>query len=310
MKKLLRIIVLIILATCSTSTVMNIVFYAPVNYGVDITPLTVLTQTIAPYTQYVYEHQDRTIPRFFSFCRYKISMQKVMNENGFNQNLEHCFDIDFFLGEVCQSVQTNSNPDAFIVLQQKDFQPTDEAKIMPTIEDDLYYEACIGFSQTLSLENTIDRFSDLLQFREAILETGERWQGGVMWFAVKTSLDPDDVCIGFSGPFSTYFFDSVADYPNIKRVSGVDFVSYRMLFEDSINYLIDHQAEVSHYLGSGIFGPLATIDFHDRLFYARNNGYPCIGFTVYLKGDALRELCADEDVILQSVIQKAIDGIE
>lgn len=301
LKKILFGIVVFIFSVAIINYTLNSIFYYPKNTDTDINTLTILTQTLSPYTQCLYQYVES--PHLFSYSNLNVSLQKIMNENGHNKNLERNYNIKFLFGEVveCQNGAGKIEP---IRLTQQSFLFND--KCNNNIDDDKFYEVQIGLKKTLDLKTL------LIQYQKFInTETlDERAQYGISWFAVKTSDDLETHCIGMAGPFSAYFFDSDPQYPQIKSNSSFDEQEYISLLEESLQYLVENENETMLYLNSGIFGSKVSIDFAERARYISNNGVQIIGFVAYLRGDQIKQLEKYFEVNIVDIYEKEVERIE
>ncbi len=301
LKKILLVIVIFVFSVAIINLILNSVFYYPQNIDTDINTLTILTQTLSPYTQSLYQYVES--PHLFSYSNLNVSLQKIMNENGHNKNLEQKFNIKFLFGKVieCQSGTKKIQP---IRLTQQSFMYNN--KCYTNIEDDKFYEVQIGLKKQLDLKTLFMQYQKFIKTETS----DERAQCGISWFAVKTSDDLETPCIGMAGPFSAYFFDSNPQYPKIKSNNSFDENEYISLLEESLQYLMKNENETMLYLNSGIFGSKVSIDFAERARYISNNGVQIIGFVAYLRGDQIKQLEKYFEINIVDIYEKEVERIE
>ena len=105
---------------------------------------------------------------------------------------------------------------------------------------------------------------------------------GVSWIAVKTSNDPDDVCLGIGGNINgqlTRLYDG-AGY----SFNNFDLQESENAFVRSLFFLSDNQAMTDMFVRTGLWTGAETIDFRERLRFIENNGIMYMGFVAHLYG--------------------------
>jgi len=101
---------------------------------------------------------------------------------------------------------------------------------------------------------------------------------GVSWIAVKTSNDPDDVCLGIGGNINSQLHRLGYSFYNF------DLQESENAFVRSLFFLSDNQAMTDMFVRTGLWAGAETIDFRERLRFIENNGIMYMGFVAHLYG--------------------------
>ena len=125
---------------------------------------------------------------------------------------------------------------------------------------------------------------------------------------IETSEDSNDICLGVGGPYSAHFFDRNASMNTASNETDILYKKYELLFSETMEILSEKNDEANMFLED--FMGVGSISFRDRLSYANKHQYPCCGFTVYLRGDSLKDFLKNEELVLVEYYQKEAAGIE
>lgn len=300
-KTILRItvVITILLLFAGINYTLNKVFYYPENPTAAITPLNVMTQLLAPKVQSVYAYNSFDTPHLFSHSKLSVSLSTTVSDNG-PKYIEDKVDIDFLFGKA-----TVSDPKALqfgdLTARQEEFLSNDikhGAELFNQVNKDKYYVAKLSLLEPMKLDSFVEKYKSIMGVKIENNVGGNLYLGGVMWIPIKTSNDPQDVCVGAMGPYSGYYTAGNDKYKNLRLVDGTDYRTIELCFSDAINYMVDNIDEVNIYLKSGLFKNAQSVDFNKRIEFVKNNGYHCLGMVIYIKGDDLLSLKADHNLVL------------
>ena len=143
------------------------------------------------------------------------------------------------------------------------------------------YIVWIGF------DSPMDKYSLLEHYYNFFSSEFSR-EHGILWLAIKTSDNPNDISLGFGG----------RENRQLNRLYEISGFQQNECFirenEDrfirTLTFLKEREVVTSFFIELDLWLHATTIDFAERLAFVEENGIKYLGFTIYVRGDSLREL--------------------
>lgn len=220
----------------------------------------------------------------WSFSRY--SQRFYLHKMSYNRD-EYAFEntgtIRYSFGRATVSHYEDAiNLGRITTEQSKFMQKEDLSDVLDTIDPEKHYEVWIRFQEPMSLQAVHETFPSFINNAESRPN-----QSGVIWIPIKSSDNPNDLCIGAPGNLSLHYKN--APDAAVQDRYWMDAYLQELAFRQSLQYLADHSNIADIFLNSGLYEAGNTINFHDRLDYVQTNGIECLGLVVYAPGDPLME---------------------
>lgn len=271
---------------------------------------------LAPSVQTVSVRHSPGFPHLFSASRLNFSFSKRQSSYlpAGTRVVHNEGTIDFLFGKAGSSCEDPLGLGQ-LTYSQGFFGSSQEAIPWESLQPRKYYEAFLGFSEPLSLEDVIEAYP---KFFYAELDEHLEQAGGVLWAAIKTSDNSQDLCLGACGGYKEILSEVVcleapeenhslvneeafyAAFPAGKGESQT--TAARMLehFRAALSYAAEHQEEASLYLNCGLFPGGEGLRFQERLNYLEQNGPLCLGLAVVAQGGTLLSYREDPNLTLLS----------
>jgi len=115
---------------------------------------------------------------------------------------------------------------------------------------------------------------------------------GISWIPIKTSENPDDVCLGMAGNLSFHYLNPYSVFAEAD-LYNMDLVVREMMFHQAIKFLTENPRETAILVNTGLWADADTIDFISRYEYIQDNGFQYLGFVAYMKGSDILNLNRD-----------------
>ena len=148
------------------------------------------------------------------------------------------------------------------------------------VSHDTFYIVWIGFDEPMDGYTFIEQFGAFYHPNLAI-------HSGISWIAVKTTDDPEDICLGVGGTMnvqlmwlSEIFERQLGEYHLGESTS---------LFITYLRFLIDNQSVADIFINTGLWEGAEMVNFGERLAFIEENGIQYLGFVAYIRGKDLRE---------------------
>ncbi len=260
---------------------MNRIFYSPYrDFEANSTTFMLTAEAVVPSASlaYVSPLQPGT-PRHFSRYSQKYFINESSQTRDINSNPLSEGDLEYLFGKITPAYDVApAKPMAYT--QGYFEQPA--AMDSGALAADSYYMAFLAFPKPLS-------FEEMWEIAQACFDTPS--YPDCIRVMVKTSEREDDIALGVGGD-GAFFSLSQGGYATL--------TPHRMglFFVHNLTYLSYHQSHADVFLGSGLFGEKASIDFSQRLEYVREHGEQCIGMVAFAQGSDIQQLTQDSRCVL------------
>lgn len=257
-------------------------------------PFHVITQLVSPSVSYSYASKSTssTIP-FMSFHE---------QDFAFDQFPEHSQKTKGILKYRFGKVTVENYDDAFgfgeLTCKQSIFTKTESSVVdIKSIDESKNYEVWFGLKNPLTNEDFAKKYGWLLDN-----SISRPKNAGLMWLAIKTTDNDDEVCLGGIGNQSVHYL--INPVFNIHYGNSMTIYDCYDIFYNALSYLKSKPDDTKMYLDSGLFKDAENIDFGQRLEYVNENGAEYIGMTGYMGGDNIAQLAADGELNIVKLIER------
>lgn len=157
----------------------------------------------------------------------------------------------------------------------------------PSISSDLQYIVWVKFKTPIERRFFLEKYGWILDNN---ISRPKRC--GISWIPIKTSDNPDDVCLGMAGNLSFHHLSQYSIFSE-KDLYNMDLLEREMLFDNSIKFLLENSRETDLFVNTDLWANADTIDFISRYEYIQNNGFQYLGFVAYMNGSDILNLESD-----------------
>lgn len=159
------------------------------------------------------------------------------------------------------------------------------------VDCESYYEVWLCFKDPISLDEFKMKYNKISENNYS-----KSSKSGVLWIPVKTSDNNESLCIGMAGNYSFYYLMLSEIFPITNNYYMFDIYDRYDLFEQTLDFLVEHKSTTNIFLQSGLWPDAEKLDFAAIKKYVKENQVECLGMVTYIRGDLLLDLKKDDNI--------------